>query len=240
MDEVERIARKTRRIQKKIKPVASTHNGVGYKATRVLSNQPVLYGHATHEHWPSGHVLTKLPATQEGASVILDQILLKDVGVNVSMSRKMKHDLSDLKILLLKLMKKHRSLSPYSYIFTHHVKRQSKSKSADQQQQAMGIMQPLDQRLVSGFVTEVLRMVVPLGLLGCKHNARAFKRFCRKLMSSGKSQNFRLGSVMSHLKITNVSWLNSATESTLKMNIFAKVYVIYHIVKSSVIAAQGI
>jgi hypothetical protein len=236
MDEIERIVRKTRRSQKKIKPDVSTHNGVGYKATRVFSNQPVLYGHATHEHWPSGHVLTKLPATQESAYIVLDQILLKDVGVNVSMPRKIKHDLSDLKNLLLKLMKKHRSLSPYSYLLTHHLKRQSKSKTADQQQQAMGIMQPLDRKVVSGFVTEILRMVVPLGFLGCKHNARAFKRFCKKLTSSGKSQNFRLGSLMSHLKITNVPWLNSVTESALKMNIFAKVCVIYHIVKSSVMS----
>jgi hypothetical protein len=125
-------------------------------------------------------------------------------------------------------MKKHRSLSPYNYILTHHLKDSPRAK-----QQTMEIIQPLDQRLVLGFVTEVLRMVVPLGLLGCKHNARACKRFCRKWMSSGKCQDFRLGSLISHLKITNVNWLDSITESTLKMNIFAKVYAIYHIVKSS-------
>jgi hypothetical protein len=218
MDEVDRPVRKTRRSQKKIKPNTSTHNGIGYKATQVFSNQPVLYGRATHEHWPSRHMLTKLPATQEGASIVLNHILLKDVGANVSLPGRMKDNLSDLKILLLKLMKKHRSLSPYSYILTQHLKRQSKNKTEDQQ-----IMQPLDQRLVSGFVTGVLRKVVPLGLFGCNHNARVFKRFCRKLMNSGKSQNFRLGSLMSDLKITYIPWLNSVTESTLKMNIFAKV-----------------
>lgn len=223
MDEVDRPVRKTRRSQKKIKPTTSTQNGVGYKATQIFSNQPMLYGRATHEHWPSKHMLMKLPATQEGASIVLDHILLKDVGVNVSLPRRMKDNLSDLKILLLKLMKKHRSRSPYSYIFTHHLKRHSKNKTAGQQQQVVRILQPLDQRLVSGFVTEVLRKVVPLGLLGCDHNARVFKRFCRKLMTSGKSQKFRLGSLMSNLKITRVPWLNSVTESTLKTNMFAKV-----------------
>jgi hypothetical protein len=236
MDEAERVVRKTRRSQKKIKPYTSTHNLIGYKATQVFSNQAVLYGRATHEHWPNRHILTKLPATQKGVSVVLDQILLKDVGVNVSAFRRMNHELSDLKVLLLKLMKKHKSLSPYSYIFTHHLKRHSKNKTADSQRQAMGIMQPLDRRLVSGFVTEILRKVVPLGLLGCNHNAKVFKKFCRKLTNSGKSQNFTLGSLMSHLKITNVPWLNSVTESTLKMNIFAKVCVICHTVKSSIMS----
>jgi hypothetical protein len=87
----------------------------------------------------------------------------------------------------------------------------------------MRIMQPLDQRLVSGFLTEVLRKVVPRGLFGCNHNARMFKRLCKKLTYSGMSQNFRLGSLMTGLKISNVPWLNSVTGSTLKMNIFAKV-----------------
>jgi hypothetical protein len=222
MDEAEIPRKRTRRGKKKIKPNVSTHHRMGYKGTTVLSNKRLLYGWPTHELWPNWHILAKLPATLEGACNILDHILSKDVGENIPLSGKMK-DLSDLKVLLVEFMKKHNSLSPYSYLLTHHLKSECKNRTVDEQLQTKRKVQPVGHRLVSNFVNKILRKVVPLRLFGCNHNARLFKRMCSKLAFSGKFQNFKLGTLMSGMKVSNVPWLNSVTESAVKTNIFAKV-----------------
>lgn len=221
MDEVEIPRKRTRRGKKKIKQNVNTHNRIGYKGTTVVSNKRMLYNQATHEHWPSWHILAESPPTLEGACKVLDNILSKNVGENIPLSGK-ERDLSNLKVLLLVLIKKHKSVSPYTYLLTHHLESECKNMN-DKQLETTQNLQPIDYRVVSNFVKKILRKVVPLRLFGCNHNARLFKRMCSKLTCSGKFQNFRLGTLMSGLKTSNVSWLNSVTDSAVKMNIFAKV-----------------
>jgi len=220
MDEVEIPRKRTRRGKKKIKPNVNTHNRIGYKGTTVVSNKHMLYSQVTHEHWPSWHILAKSPPTLEGACKVLDNILSKDVGENILLGR-MK-DLANLKVLLLVLIKKHNSFSPYTYLLTHHLESECENLN-DKQLETTRNLQPVDYRLVSNFVNKILKKVVPLRLFGCNHNARLFKRMCNKVICSGKFQNFRLDTLMFGLKTSNVPWLNSVTESAVKMNIFAKV-----------------
>nr|QTW21094.1 telomerase reverse transcriptase isoform 1 [Prorhinotermes simplex] len=211
-----------RRRKKKIKPNVSTDSRIGYKGTTVLSNKQMLYNQATHEHWPSWHILAKSPTTLEGACKVLDHILSKDVGENISLSGRI-IDLSNLKVLLLDFIKRHNSLSPYTYLLTHHLEGEYMNSTVDQQWQTARKLQPINHRLVSNFVNKIVRKVVPLGLFGCNHNVRLFKRMCSKLTCSGKFQNFRLDTLMSGLKTSNIPWLNSVTESAERVNIFAKV-----------------
>lgn len=233
MNEIEIPRKKTRRGKKKMKPNVNTHNRIGYKGTTVVSNKRMLYSQVTHEHWPTSHILAKSPATLEGACKVLDHILSKDVGENISLSGRME-DLSNLKFLLLVLIKKHNCFSPYTYLLTHHLESECKNMTGKQLETTRNV-QPVDYRLVSNFVNKILRKVVPLRLFGCNHNARLFKRMCSKLTCSGKFQNFRLGTLMFGLKTSSVPWLNSITESAVKMNIFAKVRVIKYVVKLLVI-----
>jgi len=221
MDEVEIPHKRTRRGKKKIKPNVNSHNRIGYKGTTVVSNKRMLYSQVTHEHWPRWHILAKSSPTLEGACKVLDHILSKDVGENISLSGRMK-DLENLKVLLLVFMKKHNSVSPYTYLLTHHLESECRNLN-DKQLETTRNLQPIDYRVVSNFVNKILKKVVPLRLFGCNDNARLFKRMCRKLTCSGKFQNFRLGTLMLGLKTANVPWLNSVTESAVKMNIFAKV-----------------
>ena len=79
----------------------------------------------SHERWPSWHILAKSPATLEGASKVLDHILSKDVGENIPLSGRMK-DLSNLKVFLLELIKKHNSVSPCTFLLTHHLESECK------------------------------------------------------------------------------------------------------------------
>jgi hypothetical protein len=322
--------KKTRRSKKKkkIMPNVSTHNRTGYKATKVVSNQKIMYSRSTHEHWPSKHILSDSPATLKGACKVLNHILLKDIGEHVSGSERMKKDLSYLKILLVEFIRKHRRLSPYTYLLTHHLESEFKIRTVDvcqeinslqlestragtcikdgykrqfidhdthktkrhkqepslnrnmieqygncittsqseedvlvsvselavplttkdafqpgcskslevvrnqmvlqlkpvqNQQQTKTRLQPIEQTVVSKFVTEVLRKVVPIELFGCQRNARVFRRLCSKLTRSGRFQNFRLGSLMSDFKTSNIPWLSSVAEPRVKQNIFAKV-----------------
>jgi hypothetical protein len=243
--------KKTRRSKKKPVPNVSSDNRLGYRATTVLPIQQMLYNRATHEHWPSSHILAESRATLEGACKVLDHILLKDVGEHVFISERVKDDLSDLKKLLMGFIKKHRSLSPYLYLLTHHLESELKktktlgidhkmnslqpemthSETYVKHEQSLNRnvieaerkRQPVEQRTVSKFVREVLRKVVPVELFGCKQNARVFKRLCSRLSHSGKFQNFRLGNLMSGLKTSSIPWLSSVAEPTVKKNIFAKV-----------------
>jgi len=221
MDEVEVPQKRTRRGKKKIKANVNAHNRIGYKGTTVVSNKHMLYSRMTQEQWPSWHILAKSPPTLEGACKVLDHILSKNVGENISFSGRTK-DLANLKVLLLVLIKKHNSFSPYTYLLTHHLESECKNLN-DKQLETTRNLQPFDYRLVSNFVNKILKKVVPLRLFGCNHNARLFKRMCSKLTYSGKFQKFRLGTLMFGLKTSNVPWLNSITESAVKMNIFAKV-----------------
>jgi len=221
MDAVEIPRKSTRRGKKKTKPNVNTHNRIGYKGTTVVSNKHMLYSQVTQEQWPKWHILAKSPPTLEGACKVLDHILSKNVGENISFSGRM-NDLANLQVLLLVLIKKHNSSSPYTYLLTHHLESECKNLS-DKQLETTRNLQPVDYRLVSNFVNKILKKVVPLRLFGCNHNARLFKRMCNKLTCSGKFQNFRLGTLMFGLKTSNVPWLNSITDSAVKMNIFAKV-----------------
>jgi hypothetical protein len=320
--------KKTRRSKKKVKQNVSAHNRLGYKATNVVSVWKIMYNRSTDEHWPSKHILSKSSATFEGACQVLDHILSKNVGVLIPVSQTLKDDLSDLKILLVDFIKKHKRLSPYTYLLTHHLESEFNIKTVDvdqemnsfplesthtgtyikrgrerqfighdpqktkrhkreqsmnrnmieqrsncivtsesegdvqlpvselavplitedafqpgyskslkvtgnptisqvkpvkNRQQTKARLQPVEQSMVSAFVKELLRKVVPIELFGCEQNAKVFKRMCVRLTHSGKFQNFRLGSLMSGLKTSNIPWLRRVAEPTVKQGIFAKV-----------------
>lgn len=307
-DENMKPIKRTRRSKKKTMQNVSTHNSVGYKATKEVSNWKIMYSRSTNEYWPRKHILSESPVTFEGACKVLDHILLKDVGMHVSVSQQITDDLSALKILLMDFMKRHKKHSPYTYLLTHHLKSKCKNKGVDIEQdtnscqlesigmnikpgykrqlighrkhileqiknmieqfsnlfltpQSEGVVQfsmselaaclkslevaenptvlqwkpvqncqqtktrpqQIEQSVVLAFVKELLRKVVPIELFGSKWNARMFERQCVRLTRSGKFQNFSLGSLMSGLKTSNVSWLRSVAEPAVKQNIFAKV-----------------